>query len=172
MDRTARSEETSLYRFPCGDWEWKQVGESLRKRMNGLGMHRFHKKALEIRAAIEWLDPIMERYCGETCPSCQDPCCNGRNVFYNRTDLITLLACGEPLPPGQTRKTADEACRYLRSSGCSLSRTRRPYVCVWFLCEPQMVLFQGESARLQRQIVRVLGKIRENRLLLESLLDG
>lgn len=166
-----RNEESSLYRRPYLDKDWKIFTEQLAGRMKKLGLERFQMAAKHIAAGIQWLDPLMERYCALTCPSCKDPCCTGQKVFYNRADILYLIALNEPLPPGQTRNTASSPCRYLCPDGCTLQRIWRPYVCVWFLCEAQMALFLNEQACFQRRVVSVMQEIRKARLLIESMYE-
>lgn len=120
---------------------------------------------------IERLDPIMHRYCTETCPSCPDPCCTGKEVFFNQADLLYLTVLNSQIPPGQTRSHPWEACRYLDEKGCTLSRFHRPYVCVWFLCDVQMKILSHEPTRFQRRFLETLQNIRAHRLALESLFE-
>ena len=163
------TEEPAVYRRPMSDREWRQVLTVLRRRVSSLGTGPIRMLAHPMRERIQWLDAVMVTHCEVTCPSCEDPCCHGLQVFYNRTDLLWLLALDERFPPGQTRRGPTEPCRYLDQSGCLLPRMLRPYVCVWFLCEAQMNLLRDEPALFQRHFVRVLEEMRVLRLKLESL---
>lgn len=163
----ARSEESPQLRHPLPDSAWERLADNLRVEVDGA----MQDLASRIRSGIQSLDATMSRYCEATCAHCSDPCCEGRSIFYNHCDLLTLVASGSALPPGQTRTCAPDPCRYLRPDGCTLPRVDRPYVCVWFLCEPQMALFQEESAAFQRWFIRVLQEIRDCRLRLESLYE-
>lgn len=166
-----RPEESSAFRAPMTDERWRDVVRGLERQIDPPRRFLLECLSREISRNILSLDVFMHRYCEATCPSCDDPCCSGRKVFYNRTDLLYLIGTGEPLPPGQTRQAEGEPCRYLASHGCVLPRGKRPYVCVWFLCEPQMELFQAEDAATQRKALGTLLEIRSHRLRLESLLD-
>lgn len=163
------SEEPALYRRPMSDQEWRQVLLMLRERVSVLDKEKLGALVHHSEERLRWLDAAMARYCEATCPSCEDPCCHGRQVFYNRTDLLWLLALGREWPPGQTRQLSREPCRYLLRDGCGLSRALRPYVCVWFLCDAQMGLLREEPAIFQRHFVRILEEMRMLRLRLESL---
>ena len=167
-----RIEESSLYRQPMSSSRWREVTERLRTGLALLDQEAVQSSAGQIREALQWLDPIMTRYCAITCPHCKDPCCQAQAIFFNRTDLLFLIASGTSLPPGQTRVSPLAPCRYLQSTGCCLPRTARPYVCVWYLCEAQMDLFGEERAATQRLFVMHLEKIRRNRLRLESLYES
>jgi hypothetical protein len=152
----------------------------------------------------------MDRYCRLTAADCTDRCCEGREIFYNRTDLLYLAVLSEPaklnepaglggtagftetavaedskspgsaadgrkpriqVPPGQTRQKPNDPCRYLAVTGCTLARTVRPYVCVWYLCEAHVALLQEEPPGFQRRFLEVMQEIRTCRLKLEGLFD-
>jgi len=168
-----KSEESALYREPMDDGAWQQALATIRAGLSSLDDERISLLAHRIRDGIEWLDGLLSKYCDLTCPACEDVCCLGEKVFFNRTDLLYLAGLGGniPLPSGQTRTATAAPCRYLSRSGCLIPRTVRPYVCVWFLCAPQMVLFQEESPPRQRELIRVFQDIRTNRLRLESLYE-
>jgi hypothetical protein len=163
-----KTEESSLYRQPMSDRQWQESLAVLNTRMDLLDQNLVQEATGALRAAYDWLEPIMERYCEITCPACTDFCCQATRVFFNHTDLLTILALGLTPPPGQTRSGAAEPCRYLTPAGCSLKRTVRPYVCVWYLCEAQMALYREEPAKTQRRFVATLESIRANRLRIES----
>lgn len=167
----SRGGETSLLRRPLADDEWQGCLATVREVVVLGGAEVFNGIGERIAGLIQAIDPVMTEYCRRTCPRCADPCCNGRKVFFNRTDLIYLAAIGETSVPGQTRSRPDHPCRYLGVEGCGLSRRLRPYVCVWFFCEPQMELLQAESPRFQRRITDALQEIRQARLVLETLYE-
>jgi hypothetical protein len=164
-------EESVCFRHPMDDDQWNLLLKKMRQELLKMDWGKVQSLACSIRERIQWLDPIMQKYCELTCYECTDPCCDSRKIFFNRTDLLFLSAVAAPSPPGQTRTQPSGECRYLGSNGCQLARTNRPYVCVWFLCEAQMTLFGGESAGFQRKLIKVLEEIRAHRLLLEHLFE-
>jgi hypothetical protein len=164
-----KAEECPHLRRPLEDEEWRDHFDAIRKTIANADEAVFKRLADHIRRLIDELNPLMTTYCSVTCPTCNDRCCEGLKVFFNRTDLIYLAASGEKVVLGQTRTREGERCRYLGEAGCLLSRRVRPYVCVWFLCEPQVALLGLESARRQRAVTKTLLEIREARLILESL---
>jgi hypothetical protein len=167
-----RKEESNRHRRPIPDNEWRSILASVRRALADLDSSELHSLARRIADGIRQLDDLMTKYCAETCPLCEDPCCDGKDVFYNQADLVYLTALGAAMPPGQTRSRPMEPCRYLGADGCILSRLERPYVCVWFLCDAQMRLLQGEKAVFQRNVVQVMQDIRSSRLMLETLLES
>jgi hypothetical protein len=166
-----KSEETSCLRHPLDDVEWRRIFGAVSQTVRNAGEPGFRVIAEHIAGLILLLDPLMTSYCQRTCPTCLDPCCNGRKVFFNLTDVVYLAGRGKGAVPGQTRSQAGLPCRYLSREGCRLSRLLRPYVCTWFLCEAQMALLQAEPVRFQRSITETLTEIRRGRLLLESLYE-
>lgn len=172
MMNCIKSEESHLYRNPMTDECWHQTIAKIQSHLALLDHGTLQQLVQSIAAGIRWLDASMGRYCELTCPACDNPCCRGREVFFNQADLLYLVASGEEFLPGQTRAIPGEPCRYLTDTGCRLPRISRPYVCVWFLCDPQMALFQEEHAAFQRHFVDVLRSVRTSRLVLESLYES
>lgn len=163
-----RTEESSLWRQPMSDRQWWANLGILQARLDRLDQRLVQEVTEVIRVAYGWLEPLMERYCEISCPACSDVCCQATGVFFNHTDLLTILAMGLESPPGQTRNRASQPCRYLGPAGCVLKRPHRPYVCVWYLCEAQMQLYGEEPAATQRRFVATLAAIRTCRLKLAS----
>jgi len=166
-----KGEESAQYRFPISDDLWQNLLVTLRDELSRLDTHQIQLLIRRIAEGIRSMDGVMTRYCELTCPFCEDPCCTGLKVFYNQADMLYLVTLGEELPPGQTRAQAAEPCRYLAPDGCLLPRIIRPYVCVWFICEAQMELFQAESAASQRRFIETMQDVRACRLKIESLYE-
>lgn len=164
-------EESSCHQHPMRDEQWRGILADFRTKLATLDWERIKYIGRAIRERIEWLDPIMTRYCRLTCQGCPDPCCHARKIFFNRTDLLYFAGSDCEAPPGQTRAIAENPCRYLSPVGCSLLRTARPYVCVWFLCEAHIALLHGEPVGFQRQFIKIVGEIRTCRLLLEATFE-
>ena len=167
-----KSEESPFLRNPMDDDDWLDAVKAVRRGLQFVGRAIALSHAETIRRGIETLDPTMERYCRATCPSCEDLCCSGHAVFYNQADLLYLASSGLDIPDGQTRSHSSLPCRYLTGKGCRLPRVRRPYVCVWFLCEPQIDLFERETARFQRDFIKTVQDIRAGRLMIEYLYES
>lgn len=164
----SRAEESSLYRRPLSDGQWRQILSGLAAQYNRLGSPAMSAATAAIAAGIDWLDRPMQAYCQSTCADCPDPCCSARKVFFRLSDLLYLVVLDEALPLGQTRQQAGESCRYLGPAGCLLPRRYRPYVCTWFLCAPQMERFNQEPPAFQRRFIQALTTIRAARLDLEA----
>jgi len=167
-----KTEESARYRQPLSDAEWREICRRIGGQILELDQQEVQWLAEQIYLGILWLDRSMTEYCQLTCTLCVDPCCTGKEIFFNQADLLYLMALNSMPPPiGQTRSKASAPCRYLTSQGCTLPRPQRPYICVWFLCEPQMELLSASPAAHQRQVIKILQHIRTCRLQLESLYE-
>lgn len=111
----------------------------------------------------------MDRYCHATCHGCQDFCCNADGIYFDLADLIYLLILDNDLPTGQTRAERGAPCRYLAEEGCILPRMCRPFICTWYLCEPQMTLLEAEPLPFQKQFTAVMQMVRRCRQQLLAL---
>ena len=169
---TGGAEESSTYREPMSDAAWHEALHACRLRLAVADRGEVLRLGAALREALAALDGPMNRWCAETCPECPDACCDARRVFFNRADVLAVLALGEPPPPGQTRTGEGAPCRYLGAAGCGLSRFRRPYVCVWYLCEGQMRLFGREPPAAQRRLLAAMQEVRRVRLRLEALWEA
>ena len=167
-----KTEESARYRQPLSDSEWRETCQRIGGQILELDQQKIQWLAEQIYLGILWLDRGMTEYCQLTCSQCEDICCTGREIFFNQADLLYLMASNSMSPPiGQTRSKASAPCRYLGLQGCTLPRTQRPYICVWFLCEPQIELLNASPALYQRQVIKTFQHIRTCRLQLEALYE-
>lgn len=160
-------EEWSLLRHPLPDSIWHEIVEEIKANLSEIFLKFSSKEADSFLTDFQWLDGLMSRYCAQSCPSCTDPCCRAKGIFYNLNDLLFQLVFKLLPPPGQTRTQPLADCRYLSSNGCILPRISRPYVCVWYLCESHMELLGRENATDQRRFLKTLQSIRTFRLNLQ-----
>jgi len=137
--------------------EWRRINRALAGPCAGRGkeLEGPLAQARRLAAALEDLFPLLEGLCARTCPSCQDPCCLAARVWFDLPDLISLHLLKKPLPPGQTRDSLSQPCRYLTPTGCALPRPTRPWRCTWYLCSGQMELVSAWPPREQRRLSRI-----------------
>lgn len=159
------------YKQPIKQSHWQPAIAAVQKTMHRVDRKRFGVLAKGIREGLLWIDDIMDRYCTLTCGECQDPCCSADGIYYDRADLLYLAGLDADLPVGQTREQAGETCLYLTNEGCLLPRMCRPFICSWYLCEPQMILFHEEPIRFQRSLTAVLQAMRRCRSQLIALYE-
>lgn len=163
--------ERDPYKQPINRNQWRRALNILQENVTPEIRQRYAMLALGIREGLLWADDIMNRYCAITCDECHSPCCNANGIYYDRADLLYLLALDADLPAGQTREKSGDACRYLTPEGCLLPRMCRPFICTWYLCEPQMTFFQSEPTRFQREFTAIMQTIRRCRLQINALHD-
>lgn len=93
--------------------------------------------ANRIYGLVDSLDEPLTVLCTLTCSACQDVCCRRAKVWYDFRDLLFIQLSGQAQPPRQTLSQRSGRCRYLKNDGCALSRSRRPFICLWYLCPQQ-----------------------------------
>ena len=94
--------------------------------------------AESIAGNLQAVDPVMDKLCAATCPSCPEPCCLHADVRYDFRDLVFLHCRQEGLPVHQPRLQRDRPCSFLTPYGCAVPRSLRPFLCTWYLCPRQM----------------------------------
>ena len=158
-----------LYKKPFAEVQWRQLTGGLKENFSPPDRERMQLLAQAIREGLLWCDETMDRYCHATCHGCRDFCCEADGIYFDLADLIYLLILDNDLPAGQTRAQQGAPCRYLAKEGCILPRMCRPFICTWYLCEPQMALLDAEPLPFQKQFTAVMQMIRRCRQQLLAL---
>ncbi len=122
-----------------------------------------HRLALEVRANIESIDPLIEEMTAEVCPQCESPKCTNLNGRFDRRDIIYLAALEMRLPPFQDGLEDDAACQFLTAKGCGLPRTMRPHRCNWWYCEPLLKFIGSWEPKKQRMFIYLMERITQTR---------
>lgn len=149
--------------------QWQEISEELKRNFAPRDWERMQTLAQGIREGLLWCDETMDRYCSATCHACRDFCCDANGIYFDLPDLIYLLTLDNDLPTGQTRAQRGAPCRYLAKEGCILPRMCRPFICTWYLCEPQMALLEAELIPDQKQFTAVMQIVRRCRQQLLAL---
>ncbi len=157
------------FRRPMSQSEWLAAAAAFRASAGHTDRLRFAFLAQGVREGLLWTDEVMDRYCAATCPHCDDPCCSADGIYYDRADLLYLIGLDADLPMSQIRERAGAPCRYLAAEGCILPRMCRPFICTWYLCEPQMALLEAEPLPFQKQFTAIMQAVRRCRLQLLAL---
>ncbi len=89
------------------------------------------------------IEPILERVCLASCPTCTDVCCRRATVWYDLKDLLTIFLNTGRFPDKQIYRRADNSCCNLTPSGCGLKRSDRPFICTWYICPDQKNVIEG-----------------------------
>ena len=119
--------------------EWRAVNDAMAATL-GNRASRFgpaRSVANAILSRVRHLDRFLDALCADTCATCGDNCCRRATVWYDFKDLLGFHLGGAPIPVRQLALSPERACRFLTSSGCTMPRTQRPFVCNWFICAAQ-----------------------------------
>ncbi|MGD0884210.1 MAG: hypothetical protein ABSA46_04915 [Thermodesulfovibrionales bacterium] len=105
------------------------------------------------------ISPMIESYTREVCPQCAQVCCKQRHALPDAKDRVFLRALGLESPPYDNRRSPDEQCQFLGSTGCVNPRWMRPFRCTWFFCEPLLRAMDEGAGKRCRKLTALLGEI-------------
>jgi hypothetical protein len=150
--------------------EWQEVNEAIRHLINR------HKNQLQNAESIaqsivkqyDCLSPLMDELCLATCPWCPEPCCLHAKIWYDHRDLIFLHLANIDPPAGQVITNQQETCRYLGSTGCTLSRISRPFICTWYICPTQHGALKKMFEKAQKTTLHAIQNIKKLRNKMED----
>ncbi len=125
--------------------------------------------AKKIQSLYEKMAPVMENISQAVCPDCQNSCCERATIWYDFKDLLYLYFGPGCFPDSQIEKSPGPwgpQCSQLSTTGCTLPRQERPFVCTWYFCPDQKALDQYPE--LAQNII----KLKALRLELEIVFCG
>lgn len=165
---------------PVIPWEsdkaWAQVVMSMSKTISALSAHpdggsetaKIRRLSKQIVQAYADIEPILQRVCLASCPTCVDVCCRRATVWYDLKDLLIIFLNTGGFPDKQIYRRPDDSCCNLTPSGCGLKRTERPFICTWYICPDQKNVIEGlrdcaEGSALFRAIdeIKIARKVLE-----------
>lgn len=121
-------------------YDWVQVSTSIAKTIAAMddGQIKPLKKIVEqIGLEYDSINDELELVCKKTCVSCLEVCCMHATVWYDLRDLIYLYLDKQTLPQHQIQRLGNGPCCELTSKGCMIDRSRRPFICTWYICSSQ-----------------------------------
>jgi hypothetical protein len=127
-----------------------------------------HRRAADLRRKLYELFPVMEALGRETCTCCARPCCRTARVWYDFRDLLLYRLTGVPLPACQPASCDRGGCRFLTSTGCSVERGVRPWICTWYLCPVQKRALSETGPRTRRAVLSEIEAVGRGRKRLEA----
>lgn len=151
--------------------QWKEISQTLSFLIERYSddLTPAFQAAENIRQNLNHLFPIMDRLCADTCTDCKEPCCRVAKLWYNYQDLLFLSLSGlQPPEDGQPIQNYHGHCRYLGSTGCTLPRINRPWICTWYICPPQTSILRRNSRVLYNEVEEVIQNIKAARKEMES----
>ncbi|MCG8637678.1 MAG: hypothetical protein MI863_27880 [Desulfobacterales bacterium] len=114
----------------------------------------------DIRMIFREMDSSLDSLCAVTCPDCRNNCCQRATIWYDFRDLLYLFFGPGSLPGSQISKNSQCSC--LTDTGCSLPRSRRPFVCTWYFCPDQ------KEGALQSGLTKKIQKLKDLRSRMET----
>lgn len=138
--------------------KWREANASLAKTLASHGhvLAGLTAAALRIKQGILNLEGLFSGICSQSCPVCDNNCCQRATIWYDFRDLLYLQLTDQKIPPTQTLTHDAPVCRYLAKAGCILARPVRPFICLWYVCADQKVLLDqmspGQSQNLQHRL--------------------
>lgn len=124
-----------------------------------------------ITEKLESVNDTLVHLCCQTCRSCQNNCCARATVWYDFRDLVYLFCSQGFIPDQQITKKKDLTCVHLSSSGCTLARSKRPFICTWYLCSAHKSLLkknQRYKKGIAVEVEKILNNIKDERKSLEK----
>ncbi|MCP4114235.1 MAG: hypothetical protein GY737_02325 [Desulfobacteraceae bacterium] len=121
-----------------------------------------------VRQDLTEISTRIEAVAGRTCTVCEDICCCRATVWFDFRDLLFIYLNFGRFPAGQITRTLNGACSCLSSTGCTLERLHRPFLCTWYCCPAQIRVMEGEGPGTRRAFEALLNRIKANRKALED----
>lgn len=134
--------------------EWQQNLESIKdgRSTGSRDQHDLMAIAGKVRELYNSLEPLLDKLCQQSCPSCTDICCARATVWYDEKDLLFLTLAGKELPDRQIHRIKGRDCSCLGTHGCRLPRWRRPFICTWYICPAQKALHLSVGSQIRKLI--------------------
>ncbi len=140
-------------------------------RSHYIQLHAARNLAQEIIELVDGINPMLDSLCQLTCRYCSDICCKRATVWYDFRDILILVLSSSSLPEQQIiRSQIKLNCPFLSPSGCTQSRSHRPFLCNWYLCpEQKKVAFQQGLTFQHMHIVSAIEEIQSKRKHVENV---
>lgn len=152
---------------------WQQMKLSLGMTVAAQGERLDVARAVsrQIGEKFGELDVHLDSLGGATCCHCEDICCHRATLWYDFRDLVFIYLFTSEFPEQQITRGTDLKCSYLASTGCSMVRFKRPFICSWYIC-PRQTHVMKKNGRINEEgqkISSLLGQIKQDRFLLENV---
>lgn len=150
--------------------EWSQALQSLELSVAHLDDSRSGLELLAGRMLSTYaeLEALMDELCDAVCGDCADICCGRATVWYDFPDLLFLTFSGVPYPCAQIHRNTRGLCSNLTATGCRLERSRRPFICTWYICAEQKRLLAG-ATQTDGNLFTLIQTLQSDRRQLERL---
>ncbi len=149
---------------------WEEINQTLLIHLRLYHDHLIRARGYAglIRKELRRIYPLMDELCRRTCLQCENICCCHAKPWFDFRDLIYLHICGVEPPDGQPIGHVHDRCRYLETWGCRLSREKRPWICIWYLCPEQKRLLRADFHGQHQSVDATLQQVKAHRKILEK----
>jgi hypothetical protein len=151
--------------------DWSQVEISVQRAMLLLDSSPNELTGLvqQIAKGYTSLESRLNRLCLATCNRCTHSCCISATIWYDLKDLLFNYLNTGLFPPQQIYRQVDGTCCNLTPSGCRIDRSKRPFICTWYICANQKESIKGENFNNRGfDILSAIAKIQRDRKELET----
>jgi hypothetical protein len=124
--------------------------------------------AAQISRGIDELAEQMALLCRRTCRYCPDPCCILNTVWFDFRDLLLFHLLELPIPVCQAVSDRKDACPFLGHRGCRLPARSRPWMCIQYLCPPQLAILTNQRISAAVTIWDKIERIEKQRMKMET----
>ena len=124
--------------------------------------------AVEIGRCIDRLAEQMAILCSRTCRFCPEPCCITNTVWFDFRDLLLFHLLELHIPVCQAASDVNNACPFLSYRGCRLPMRNRPWMCIQYLCPPQLAILKNRSFSAANTVRKKMEVIERQRAKMES----
>ena len=125
--------------------------------------------AVEIGRGIDDLADQMAILCLRTCRFCPEPCCITNTVWFDFRDLLLFHLLELHIPACQAVSDINDACPFLSHRGCRLPTRNRPWMCIQYLCPPQLTILKGQRSSAAITMREKMDMIDRQRAKLEAV---
>ncbi len=116
---------------------------------------RVIENANAIKKKIAKLDNFIQKNTSEVCPQCENVCCINKHGYYDYQDLIYIFAIGLEDPVYKEGLQDTNPCQFLTEDGCVIERSKRPFRCNWYFCNPLLEHMGNGPAKPYRNFIHL-----------------
>lgn len=152
------------------DQQWKKTNCALARLLT---CHHQELKAaiaiaVEIGRGIDGLAEQMAVLCSQTCRFCPEPCCITNTVWFDFRDLLLFHLIELHIPACQAVSDVNDSCPFLSHRGCRLSLRNRPWMCIQYLCPPQLTILRNQKFSAAITMRKKMEMIKRQRAKMEA----
>ncbi len=136
----------------------------------GTTSEKLRRIALNISTEFVAIEEDLNELCTQSCTQCSEICCMRATVWYDLKDLLFIYLNTGMFPSSQISRDINGACSQLASSGCTVHRAARPFICTWYICASQKEHIKSHRAAPSlRSVEQIIKRIQSRRKELQDI---